>query len=157
MRLFWLRTPFTLIASVRKFDAIRSGKIVKHVKPEICRLSSHLLEMGGEKVVVWLNENPGLYDALIRAGHFCKYKKLYIRKGEERACHSNSATLWLRNKKKYKLVTGFGLSDDKIWRRHSWIITDVGNLIETTLPREIYFGLSLDKKIAEKFAEIYIE
>jgi len=157
MKLSWLKTRFSWIASISKFDDNRGGKVIKRVKPEVRKLCSYLLGIGGEKVAVLINEDLGFYKALVDIGKIIPFKRLRIQGGEERECHSNSASLWLRNQKKYKLVTGFGMSDDNIWRCHSWIITTDGNLIETTIAREIYFGIILNNRIAKKFAEIYVE
>ena len=68
----------------------------------------------------------------------------------------SSARLWANNKKKYSIATGFGLSDDNIWRRHSWLMTVNSDLIETTIAREIYFGTLLDNDIAGAFARFYL-
>jgi len=66
-------------------------------------------------------------------------------------CHVNSAKLINENPGKYRWVTGYAfidfitvegvtsLSGDN-WAYHSWLIDDEGNIIETTIPREIYFG-----------------
>jgi len=78
-----------------------------------------LLDIGGERVVVLLNEDLALCEVLVDIGRVASYKKLRIKYGEERECHTNSASLSLSNKTKYKIATGFGLSDDVIWRRHS--------------------------------------
>jgi hypothetical protein len=156
MKLFWLKTQFTWIASLSEFDNDSRGKIVKRVKPEAHKLCSRLLGIGGEKAVVLFNEDFGFCEALIELGQITQIKKLHIKKGEDRECHSNSASLWLSDKKKYKLVTGFGLSDDNIWRRHSWVSTVDDNLIETTIARKIYFGITLNNKVAKSFADFYL-
>jgi hypothetical protein len=112
-----------------------------------------LLDIGGKRVVVPF-EDTELCEVLVDIGKVISYKKLQTKHGEERECHKNSASLWLRNQKKYRLATGFGLSDDNIWRRHSWIITLSGNFIETTIVREIYFGIVLNDEGAKIFAEV---
>ena len=137
-----------------EFDDIHNAKIIKRVKPEVRKLCEHLLSIGSERVVIPYEE-LGLCEALVDTGEVASYKKLKIKNGEERECHSNSASLWLTNKTKYKIATGYGLSDDDIWRRHSWIMTTGDNLIETTIAREIYFGIILNKRTARAFAEFY--
>jgi hypothetical protein len=155
MKLFWLKTPFTWIGSLAEFDDFGRAKIVKRVKPEVRRLCSHLLRSGGERVVVPF-EDVEFCEILVDIGKVISYKKLQTKHGEERECHRNSASLWLSNKTKYNIATGFGLSDDGIWRRHSWIITFGGNLIETTIAREVYFGMVLNDEAAKMFTEVYI-
>jgi hypothetical protein len=98
----------------------------------------------------------GFCKALIGIGRVTLYKKLRTKNGEERECHRNTALLWLNNKTKYRIATGFGLSDDNTWRSHSWIITTDGDLIETTIARDVYFGIILNNKIARAFAESYV-
>ena len=69
-------------------------------------------------------------------------------KGAPNGCHKNSAKLWSEGKG--KIVTGYALSDDGLWRQHSWV--NAGNqLIETTEPRVIYFGYTLDEDESKEF------
>jgi hypothetical protein len=154
MKLHWRKTQFIWICSFSEFDNINHAKIIKRVKPEVRKLSSYLLSVGGERVVIPYAELE-LCEILTDTGRVVSYRKLQIKKGEARECHSNSATLWLANKAKYKIATGYGLSDDGIWRRHSWIMTADSDLIETTLARDIYFGMVLNKRIAMAFAKFY--
>jgi hypothetical protein len=42
--------------------------------------------------------------------------------GEERNCHSNSARLWRESKEILALATGYALSEDGLWRQHSWVM-----------------------------------
>jgi len=157
MKLFWLKTRVSWIASISEFEHVAHGKIIKYVKPEVRKLCVHLLDIGGKRVAIPINDDPGFFEALVEIGQVTTFKKLQIKKSVDGECHSNSASLWSQNRKKYTLVTGFGLSDDHIWRRHSWLITLTGNLIETTIPREVYYGIPLSEKGAAMFAEIYIE
>ena len=79
---------------------------MKRVKPEVRRLCSHLLDIGGERAVVLLNEDLALCEVLVDISRVASYKKLRIKYGEERECHTKSASLWLSNKTKYKIATG---------------------------------------------------
>ena len=71
-------------------------------------------------------------------------------------CHANAARLWRnRNAERHDVVaigTGYALSDDGLWRQHSWTVTSTGAVIETTEPRERYFGLTLTGQDAATFA-----
>jgi hypothetical protein len=155
MKLFWLKTPFTWIASLSELGPFPHTKSIKRARCDVQRLCSHLLDISGERVAVPLNEDAGFCEALVRVGKVTSYKKLRTKNGEERECHKNSALLWLRNPTKYKITTGYGLSDDGIWRRHSWIMTVNGDLIETTVAREVYFVIVLDDWLARSFADVY--
>lgn len=57
-------------------------------------------------------------------------------------CHKNAEKL---NKKHPKWTRYFGLaiSEDGIWRVHSWLKNTKGRIIETTIKRTKYFGLPL--------------
>jgi len=37
-----------------------------------------------------------------------------------------------------------------MWRQHSWIVTETG-IIETTVPRDEYFGFALSGQAQEAF------
>jgi hypothetical protein len=51
-----------------------------------------------------------------------------------------------------RLSTGFALSDDGMWRPHSWLRASSGTLIETTEQRVAYYGFAFDDEGAELFA-----
>lgn len=55
-------------------------------------------------------------------------------------CHDNCDKL-LRQKKIQTMITGWALSDDGLWRWHSWGIDRRGGLVETTLPRLVYLSV----------------
>lgn len=76
-------------------------------------------------------------------------------KGEPSQCHSNSANLYEVNKEEFnvKIMTGYALSDDKIWRQHSWILKDDKKIIETTEKRIAYFGYVLNEEESDIFCE----
>ena len=55
-------------------------------------------------------------------------------------------------------MTGYALSDDGMWRQHSWCICDAGEeyiedsiIIETTEKRLAYFGFIMDEEESEEF------
>lgn len=155
MRLRWRQTKFTWIAINPKSDDFRGSKIEKPVDKSIKQLCSHLIEFDGNIVVVEFHESPEFCKALVKYGVINPSNKIKIFKGEDRECHTNSAVLWSQNKGAYLLVTGFALSEDNIWRRHSWVKTKDGKLIETTVKRKKYFGITLKKELAESFLQVY--
>lgn len=55
------------------------------------------------------------------------------------ACHDNCYELYVHNPK-LRIFTGYALSMDGLWRHHSWILEENGNIIETTERRLIYLG-----------------
>jgi len=65
---------------------------------------------------------------------------------EASACHQNVANAALGGRG--TIVTGYSLSDDGLWREHSWLfdpaIARAFELVETTTPRLRYFGFILN-------------
>lgn len=70
------------------------------------------------------------------------------RKGRVSSCHSNVARL--AEAGKARIATGYALNEG-LWRQHSWGISPGGKVIETTEPREAYFGILLEGEAAEDF------
>jgi hypothetical protein len=153
MRLRWRQAKLAWIAISPKSDDLRGTKLEKPVHKSIKNLCSHLLEIGGESVAVQFNEPPEICEAILKLGEIIPSNNIKVIKGDERECHTNSAVLWSKNRKKYFIVTGFALSNDGTWRRHSWIKTIDSKVIETTIKREKYFGIILTDEGAEAFLE----
>jgi hypothetical protein len=62
------------------------------------------------------------------------------------------AEIW--TEERHELVgigTGYSLSDDGLWRQHSWGLRREG-ILETTVPRVKYFGVLLQHADADSFA-----
>lgn len=79
--------------------------------------------------------------------------------GEAGNCHHNSANLWNENRAERTIATGYALSKDNMWRQHSWLIqthptTKQCSIIETTLQRIKYFGITLTSREAQEFYEM---
>lgn len=78
--------------------------------------------------------------------------------GEERNCHSNAAQLWNSNRATLTIATGYALSDNGLWRQHSWVMrkqaeAEQCRILETTVKRTRYFGFILNDSEAESFFE----
>lgn len=70
--------------------------------------------------------------------------------------HTNVAELWAQNQDKYLIATGYGLSNDSLWRQHSWCIevTPEGiRLLETSVPRLLYFGYVMHLHESHAFSQ----
>src|SRR4051794_38496704 len=67
-------------------------------------------------------------------------------------CHRNAARLW-RAGVASAVGTGYALSDDELWREHSWAWNTADVLIETTVARTRYFGIRFDGEDARWFAD----
>jgi hypothetical protein len=68
-------------------------------------------------------------------------------------CHQNIAAIWkFQRPRIVSIATGYALSEDGLWRQHSWGILREG-LLETTAERRRYFGILLSGSEADHFAE----
>ena len=57
-------------------------------------------------------------------------------------CHNNAAVV--ATERGWELWTGMALSDDGVWRVHSWVrIPSTGTIGETTMSRVVYYGVRL--------------
>jgi hypothetical protein len=110
------------------------------------RVAAKLLELGGDSVV---GVPQGMCEGLSPDRYRLFEQARRMRRGRPCRCHFNSARIWATDPSRYRIVTGFGLSDDGIWRRHSWVVTtDV--LYETTVKRVLYYGVELNEEEAVK-------
>jgi len=120
-------------------------------QPELETLRALLLRMGGVELVA-----PSAFDpdvAILITSGLVTIGSVKCEIMERSACHQNVARLWLT--KEGGLVgigTGYALSEDGLWRQHSWGIRRQG-IVETTKPRVKYFGRTLQGSDADSFAE----
>jgi hypothetical protein len=59
---------------------------------------------------------------------------------ESSQCHNNCDFL-LAQKLASNIYCGYAMSKDGLWRFHSWGKAESGEIIETTEPREKYYGI----------------
>lgn len=121
------------------------------------RLTTKLLEIGGTRV----SPQPEP-----RVEHILNFGRVRdhpakLKRGEPNRCHHNAARLWLKGSPKSlaAIGTGYALSDDGMWRPHSWLVhrTRTGyGIIETTVLRECYFGLAIKGEGADKWAGVML-
>ena len=117
-------------------------------QPRFRILSRRLLEIGGVQVVAPTAPDPEL-DQLLEDG-FLHPQKPVLEESEANGCHANSAALWLQEHID-AIGTGYCLSEDGLWRQHSWGLRKE-QLIETTELRTVYFGLRMEAEEADNFA-----
>ena len=75
--------------------------------------------------------------------------KMYKRRGQRSRCHDNSLAFMIASKDEHQSqrlvwMTGFALSDDGLWRCHSWCVSMRPKglaIVESTVSRLCYFGL----------------
>jgi hypothetical protein len=121
--------------------------------PRLAELREHLLGIGGIEVVPNREED---LDNILKRGRKFSRRNWILRPGQPGGCHSNVSNLWVSNVDTnpgaFEIATGWGMSDDGLWRQHSWGLWH-GRLVETTEYREIYYGFVLTLREARVFAE----
>lgn len=147
------------LADPEKFGKLQVGGGVMGVQEHAMFLALHkiLLSIGGSETCFPPVEED-LAKIICRGKFFPGRSKMM--KGRPNACHSNTAELWINNHetKDVRIVTGYALSADNIWRQHSWLVQEYDTetqhrrrLIETTSKRVAYFGFELTEEEAEAF------
>jgi hypothetical protein len=113
--------------------------------PKYIELRRNLLRFGGSEVNLELRE-PHL-DILIseRAMVWDGAVSKRVRGGELHRCHINVARHYERQARpRWRIATGYGLSDDGLWRQHSWLCGNK-SIGETTVLFVAYAGVVLDE------------
>ena len=105
------------------------------------RACKAVLEKGG-RYVLWPACEEDAPEILQRGEYFNGENAIKVR-SKPSQCHRNSADMWVRHPDDYTITTGYALSDDGIWRQHTWLIRNDGAVIETTVRRIGYYGFRL--------------
>jgi len=109
--------------------------------PALRQLHDKILEHGGEEAMVGNTKlPPEEIERLLTRGQYWDGKKSKRQPMEANHCHGNSKCLMKEGVG--EVANGYALSKDGLWRYHSWVVTPTG-VIETTTPREGYFGAIL--------------
>lgn len=118
------------------------------------RWEQRLLAHGGDAVVALPDPEEALGELLEHARVSVPGRTgTLLLSGRPSDCHGNVARLWTAKELPLRCVaTGYALSDDGLWRQHSWAVQDNGAVVETTEVREMYAGVCLDAKAADRFA-----
>ena len=127
--------------------------------PMAIELKEKLLSIGGTRIIMPRTDED-LAKTLSR-GQFWLGDKPKLMIGQPSQCHYNSSCLYEANKNTtnhVRICTGYALSDDGIWRMHSWCIwakPRVNKIIETTVERVLYYGFVMNKEECEEFSSWY--
>lgn len=124
------------------------------VDPRWRELGRRLLNIGGTVVCALPEEDM---ENLLAHGRTWVMPQAEIRlmKGDKSRCHQN--TLYLKNANpSLHACTGWALSNDGIWRQHSWCVDEDWRVVETTSRRVAYHGfimtgLLFRRRLAEAF------
>lgn len=133
-----------------------TGKLAEHEIEKanlMYKLREKLLAFGGEQVCMPICPDED-YPKIMEKGQFF-YGSNYMKKGRPSRCHENSSLLWEANKSNCKIATGYALSEDGMWREHSWVVQELATkyrIWETTEKRIAYFGYVMNEEECEEFA-----
>lgn len=115
--------------------------------PELEPLKRKLLSLGGTAACIWGEPD---YEAIMTRGQAWDGRDVLRGPGAASRCHGNVSRLWETNKD-FRICTGWALSDDGMWRSHSWgLLGD--KIVETTASRVGYFGFVMTDDEAARFA-----
>ena len=113
--------------------------------PRRIELEHRLLELGGTFALLFLPD-PQIGDLLERGQYFPAARALMCL-GAAHNCHANAAMMLVTSKGDVRIASGYALSDDGLWRQHSWgIDAHDGHILETTERRLRYFGYVMDDR-----------
>jgi hypothetical protein len=112
------------------------------VDPRLEVLERRLLDLGGLMALLF-RPDPDI-GRLLERGRYFPGSGARMCRGGDSACHGNAGLLFVESKGAVRIATGYALSDDGLWRQHSWGVTaEDWSVVETTLPRIRYYGFVL--------------
>jgi hypothetical protein len=120
-------------------------------QPELKKLKPLLLRFGGDYLVAPPKPDPDLL-RLLQWG-IVTGGRIVLKPMKRSSCHENVSVLW--RKRRFGTVgiaTGYALSEDGLWRQHTWGLLRDG-ILETTATRLVYFGIILQEEKADLFVE----
>lgn len=150
-------------ADVRKGIYQQILEFASKTEPQARKFHNKLVSVGGEHVNFQLYSDGRirLVNRLLKQGQVWPGRNSVLRRGERSECHKNAARFWAGSGGSLRIATGYALiQKDGVWREHSWNVTPQGNLVESTLARDFYFGVvlsphdSLDEFLGNVFNRI---
>jgi len=132
--------------------AFLEGRLEEAAKaqPELISFRLSLLKFGGVEFVPPSKPDPDLAE-LLSSGHLIT-GPIATEELDEGYCHENVAELWLDRERGLTAIgTGYALSEDGLWRQHSWCMRN-DQIVETTARRIKYFGRLLTGNEADALA-----
>jgi len=117
-------------------------------------LIKKLLSFGGYEACVEYQDADA--KNLLERGQLWYGDHAILIKGAPNQCHRNACNLWLGNCTTHEVAvaTGYALSNDGLWRQHSWLLQRKSRsvqVIETTMKRIAYFGYVMTEAEAKQF------
>lgn len=116
------------------------------------KLRDFLLSFGGSEVCMPDYDEDA--KRIVERGQLWYGDRVHTVRGRRSQCHANAASRWMANREKTVLCTGYALSEDGMWRCHSWLVelrARKNYIVETTTPRMAYFGFGMTTEEALDF------
>jgi hypothetical protein len=132
--------------------------LLKHPKLDkrLFEIRKRLLSFGGETACIPAYPDADT-DLILNFGQFWLGNNVRKMSGEIGKCHRNSCELWEANPEITRICTGFALTEDGMWREHSWVIwlkPRSTQIVETTpVSRIAYYGYVMTEEQCRVFAE----
>ena len=124
----------------------------KPIDPRLQELKIRLLNEIGAAVVLPVSEDD--IEGIMDKGYFLRGENSILRIGERCRCHSNSSKIWELDNERYCIMTGYAMSEDGVWRSHSWVWDNEREIvIETTQSRLLYYGFKMTHEECSQFNE----
>lgn len=137
----WWYNEATIQKELEKDPWMNTGLLTLHRK---------LLSFGGVRTVLPVVEDD--LRNILERGQLWLGRNPKMMPGQPSQCHRNSCSCWEANKSRTILCTGYALSEDGLWRQHSWLVNfQYQQIVETTVPRVAYFGFAMTRDEAEDF------
>jgi hypothetical protein len=122
----------------------------KPISSPMEQLAWSILEHGG--VCIILEPRDPQLSILCERGEVFGVKNRKSTRRKSCNCHQNSAQLWDDYKPLLEIVTGYALTNDGLWRQHTWCRrVEDGKIFETTVARDLYYGVRLTQKESKAF------
>ncbi|MBQ8806613.1 MAG: hypothetical protein IJZ68_09245 [Bacteroidaceae bacterium] len=129
-----------------------NGNVHVPMVKKLFELRDRLLKFGGEEVCLPAYDEDVF--KIMERGQLWYGDRIHMMKGKPSQCHRNSSYCWEANQDKAVLCTGYALSEDGMWRQHSWLVElrpRRNKIVETTVPRIAYFGFGMTTEEARDF------
>lgn len=118
----------------------------------LLELHEKLISFGGYRTCLPVVEDD--LENILDRGQLWYGEGAMMMRGAPSQCHRNSAACWEANKSRTILCTGYAMSEDGLWRQHSWLVNFRNQcIVETTEPRVAYFGFPMTRDEAQAFAD----
>jgi hypothetical protein len=151
-RPFRVRKSYVLTDAEQREFLSRQCEALAREQPGIKTVRDRLLAIGGAETCLVGREEER--DQMLTRGRAYSGRRAIRRTGERSRCHANVAGLHEQDPAGCRIATGYALSDDGIWRRHSWGLGPDERPIETTTPSVAYFGFDLTADEADAFCDL---